>query len=74
MRGTMIEKCGECLNKKVRPIFGGYFCALMKRLRKIGWCAGCKDFCGLNGCAGVGMANCTAENDHYQFSLKEEQA
>ena len=36
MRGTMIEKCGECLNKKVHPIFGGYFCALMKR-----------SFCGL---------------------------
>jgi len=36
VRGTMIEKCGECLNKKVHPIFGGYFCALMKR-----------SFCGL---------------------------
>ena len=43
----------------------------IKRLRKIDWCAGCKDFCGLNGCAGVGMANCTVENDHYQFGPKE---
>ena len=36
MRGTMIEKCGKCPHKKVRPIFGGYFCTLMKR-----------SFCGL---------------------------
>ena len=36
MRGTMIEKCGECPHKKVHPIFGGYFCDLMKR-----------SFCGL---------------------------
>lgn len=43
----------------------------IKRLREIDWCAGCKDFCGLDGCAGVGMENCTAENDHYQFGPKE---
>lgn len=43
----------------------------IKRLRKIDWCAGCKDFCGFDGCAGVGMENCTAENDHYQFGPKE---
>lgn len=43
--------------------------AAIKRLRKIDWCAGCKDFCGLDGCAGVGMENCT--NDHYQFGLEE---
>ena len=36
MRGTMIEKCGKCPHKKVHPIFGGYFCTLMKR-----------SFCGL---------------------------
>ena len=45
--------------------------AAIKRLRKIDWCAGCKDFCGLDGCAGVGMENCTGENDHYQFGLEE---
>lgn len=43
----------------------------IKRLLEIDWCAGCKDFCGLDGCAGVGMENCTAENDHYQFGPKE---
>ena len=45
--------------------------AAIKRLRKIDWCAGCKDFCGLDGCAGVGMENCTVENDHYQSGLEE---
>lgn len=45
--------------------------AAIKRLRKIDWCAGCKDFCGLDGCAGVGMENCTVENDHYQFGPEE---
>ena len=45
--------------------------AAIKRLRKIDWCAGCKDFCGLDGCAGVGMESCTVENDHYQFGPEE---
>lgn len=36
LRGTMIEKCKECSNKKEHPIFGGYFCDLIKR-----------SFCGL---------------------------
>lgn len=36
LRGTMDEKCKGCPNKKEHPIFGGYFCDLMKR-----------SFCGL---------------------------
>lgn len=36
LRGTMDEKCKGCPNKKKHPIFGGYFCGLMKR-----------SFCGL---------------------------
>lgn len=36
LRGTMDEKCKGCPNKKEHPIFGGYFCGLMKR-----------SFCGL---------------------------
>ena len=36
LRGTMDEKCKGCQNKKEHPIFGGYFCDLMKR-----------SFCGL---------------------------
>ena len=36
MRGTMAEKCRKCPHKKIHPIYGGYFCAIMKR-----------SFCGL---------------------------
>lgn len=44
----------------------------VKYIRHYGWCAGCKHFRGVRGCAGPGMKNCTEQNDHYEFGQKEE--
>lgn len=46
--------------------------AAVKYIRHYGWCAGCKHFRGVRGCAGPGLKNCTEQNDHYEFGQKEE--
>lgn len=43
----------------------------VKYIRHYGWCAGCKDFRGIKGCSGVGIKNCTEQDDHYEFCWKE---
>lgn len=45
--------------------------AAVKYIRHYGWCAGCKYFRGVRGCAGPGLKNCTEQNDYYEFGQKE---
>ena len=44
----------------------------VKYIRHYGWCAGCKYFRGVRGCAGPGLKNCTEQSDYYEFGQKEE--
>lgn len=41
---------------------------IISYMRKwFGWCAGCKNFRGLEGCLKGDMKNCTSKNDLYEW-------